>query len=239
MKRLAVLGNSHLASLKRGWQRLSAQVESPASDWEPCFYGAPGGELNSLARAGARLVSPEPEVRAKLAFTSGGNGDIDVAAHEAVLIYGLDLRVPVLPEALSEQVRQLTCEDCVAASQNLRLARLVREIVPDMPVIIAPGPMSSEVQRWVLDRRPETYPQVIARLQRAAEAWGIGLQGQPEGTLVQGWFTEERHAREAVDLAAPGSRDLAKRRHRIDHYHMGEEYGALWWQDFLAALRGG
>lgn len=231
--KVCVIGNSHLASLKKGWEALSAAHPSVALT----FWGAPGRELNTLTRSGDSLASSSESVRKMLAFTSGIGEEIEIPGYDAVLLYGLDLKVPLLSFDLSEQVRQQTCADCLEASLNLKLARWVREISPQMRIYIAPRPMGSVVNQSVLKTAHEAYGEVAQRFQQAAASLAsLQFQAQPQDTLVHGWFTLADFASNGVDLAGPGGPHVAKRRPQVDHYHMNGDYGRLWLQSFLRQL---
>lgn len=232
--KICVIGNSHLASLKKGWEELASDHPSVTLT----FWGAPGHELKTLARSGTSLVSASGQVRRMLAFTSGVGEAIEIPAYDVVLLYGLDLRVPFLPLDLSEQVRQLTCVDCLDASLNFKLAAWVRDISADVPVYIAPRPMGSFVGKSLLNTAHEPYGMVIQRLQGIAASASLRVHGQPPDTLVHDWCTQAHFAKDSVDLAGPRSTDVAKRRPQVDNYHMNGAFGRLWLQHFLQALQG-
>ncbi|MCA6215761.1 hypothetical protein KGA65_04295 [Ideonella sp. B7] len=231
--KVGVIGNSHLASLKKGWEALAVANPSVALT----FWGAPGNDLGTLARSGTALVSPSEQVRRMLAFTSGVGEEIQVPDHDVVLLYGLDLRIPFLPLDLSEQVRQQTCVDCLDASLNLRLAREIQGISGRIPIYIAPRPMGAFVAKHKLSTPHESYAEVVRRFQRIAAQVALKFQAQPQETLTYDWFTQEHFARNSVDLAGPDGADLAKVRHRVDHHHMNGDYGRLWLEGFLPQLR--
>lgn len=85
MPRICLIGDSHLAALKRGWSRLQSQFPGMTLT----FFAMEAGLLR-LDVSGGKLVAPDERVRKRLANTSEGDGDI-VPDYDAYVLCGLSL----------------------------------------------------------------------------------------------------------------------------------------------------
>jgi len=66
--KLCIIGNSHLAAIKLGWDQVGAEFP-----WlQPQFFGARADALLDLHAEGGRLVPATPDLAAKIAYVSGG-----------------------------------------------------------------------------------------------------------------------------------------------------------------------
>ena len=63
MMKICVLGNSHIASLKNGWDRVGQKYP----DIELVFFGARGAGLDGLELDGKALVAANDDLRHSLA----------------------------------------------------------------------------------------------------------------------------------------------------------------------------
>jgi len=73
-------------------------------------------------------------------MTSGGYGRIDIDSYNAFLVYGLFLDIPKLDLRLSEAVKSVTLDDCVARSLNFRFVKELAENTCS-PVFYAASPV--------------------------------------------------------------------------------------------------
>jgi len=89
MKKLCVLGNSHVGSLKRAWDRL--KKSHLGNNFEITFFADRGDLLKSLTAEHHFLTSDNIRVKRSLSFTSGGLSKIDTNAYDFFLIYGSQL----------------------------------------------------------------------------------------------------------------------------------------------------
>lgn len=83
--RIAVLGNSHLAAAKEGWDLIAS--DHPAC--ELTFFGAPGLMMGDLAIEDRALVPRTGRLRKKLERSSNGLGRIVPADFDRFILYGL------------------------------------------------------------------------------------------------------------------------------------------------------
>ena len=83
--KVCVLGNSHLASMKTGWDL----VRDAFPDHELTFFGAPKAMMDDLSLEGNCLVPGNEKLRRKLNGFSNGLDAIDIDAFDAFIVVGL------------------------------------------------------------------------------------------------------------------------------------------------------
>lgn len=83
--KICVLGNSHLASMKTGWEL----IRETTPDLDLTFFGAPKAMMDDLLLEGDHLVAGTDKLRRKLKTFSEGSETIDVNAFDAFVIVGL------------------------------------------------------------------------------------------------------------------------------------------------------
>jgi hypothetical protein len=85
--RLCIIGNSHLAALKLGWDALA---EKP--DLQPTFFGAPSDGMRHLRAEGGRLIPKRRDIAEHFARMSGRE-DIRLDDYDAFLLVGLNVSI--------------------------------------------------------------------------------------------------------------------------------------------------
>lgn len=231
--RICVIGNSHAAAIKEGWDRIAADHPGVAVQ----FFAAPGDNMDGLKLFEGRMVATEPLLAEFVTLSSGGQTEIRPEAHDLFLIVGLGLRPPKMDRRLSAQVyRAVTSElsRCLAC----RVAGMIR-MVSEAPILMLPNPLPA---------RQPTPDETEGRLMRQEDCLrdvqsALGLNGlqilrQPEETLSSGWTTDRRWSEGSSTLAgvigmAPGAMHPDS-----EFNHMNADYGALWLSMILADLAG-
>ena len=83
--RVCVLGNSHLAALRRGWDQIAERF--PAH--KLTFFGAPRNIMGDLVLDGRRLVPRTEKLLQKIRQSSGGLDAVELDHYDAFVLYGL------------------------------------------------------------------------------------------------------------------------------------------------------
>jgi len=89
--RLCVIGNSHIAALKLGWDRLMAEAVPGWDAVEPTFFGAPSDGMRHVEMQGTALVPTRQKIASHFRQLSGGYDRIDLARFDAFLLVGLNV----------------------------------------------------------------------------------------------------------------------------------------------------
>lgn len=256
--RLCLIGNSHLAAIKLGWQLLA----SKHPDVVPTFFGSPRNSLRELHWQGAALVCRSEPVKHNLQMTSGGLSEIDLRNFDAVLLCGLGFGLRQLarvyishrhmglgnwPDAV-QRVSRACFQDAVSGQmrQTLasRLGHLIRERTA-VPLLLVPTPMPVDtlleggdqdiIECWrpMIDSGDPSV--LIAEYQRACAALVppfSGILQQPEATLASPVTTHPSFQHGAVRL----TEGLNERQPEGDVSHMNAAYGAQVLQLALAEI---
>lgn len=88
--RICVIGNSHIAALKLGWDALQASGQAP--DLRPTFFGAPSDGVRHV-RVENGVLSPKRKDIAEHFRTMGGTDRIRLDDFDAFFLIGLNVSV--------------------------------------------------------------------------------------------------------------------------------------------------
>lgn len=136
--KIAVIGNSHIGSLKRGADMIAPQ-DIPH---DLRYFGARSNGLKDLRTEGTSLVPTSDEVTNAIAFTSGGETRIDTDAYDAFLLYGMEARPFFAPidRFYSSAVLARALKDVFEGSlSHLMLGKL--RAITDKPIYVGHNPM--------------------------------------------------------------------------------------------------
>lgn len=224
--RILVIGTSHVAALKLGWEIVAAQHP----DVTLTIFGAPLGKLASLKPEGAQLVSADAEARSLL-LASGGAEVVSPGDFDAVLLVGMRLYVPRLDMRMSSALRDTTLDD-VMGGPVMGLAKRLRRLAP-LPLFFAPEPLWADLPRY---RRGEGnllgYAEVLARMRSRIPLPRARILPQPPQTISAAQLTPLAYSveREPVELVEAAFGRV------FDQVHMNARFGAEWWAENLPAI---
>jgi hypothetical protein len=251
MRKICIIGNSHIGALKSAWDGLH-------SEWpgiEITFFGA----LTPVLRAGGPVVSEgclKPstvELRKYFSDTSGGLEDI-CGQYDAYLVCGLRFGSERMENICSHfraethfrDGRRPVSDECYLAitkgylstTQNLEMVAKVRQITA-APVWVLPTPMPSDASTGTeLDKLEEVGDDKSVRnmlfeaMRQLVDEKGFRLLLQPEVTLSRPLKTKSIYTRGALKLTGGMKEPLAKE----DYKHMNGDYGSLILRPWLATL---
>lgn len=93
MIRLCVMGNSHLAAFKLGWDALVKDNDPTARALSPVFFGAPRDAMRHVRQEDGRIIPTRKDVPESFERMSGGQREIRLADYDAVLLVGLGVSI--------------------------------------------------------------------------------------------------------------------------------------------------
>lgn len=228
--RLCVIGNSHLAAIRLGWDTVA-----PEFPWlQMTFFGARADGLRDLQVKGGRLVPGTADLADKLAYTSGGLTEIDPAQYDAALLVGMNY-IPTMPAhaGLSQAVRALVARAAYDASlAGLVFARL-RAAAPQLPVHVMPNPLRRRVPGAEAAQAVVPYAVRLADFRRGLGEGPVHVVGQPPETLVDDLYTADAYGIGAVALDQGRG---ARAKNDDDVSHMNHDYGVLMLRHWLPGL---
>lgn len=230
MIRLCVIGNSHVASLKKAWDELA----SDHPEVQLTFFACRGWHLFKLFAEEGSLRCKGEALKQILAFTSGGASEVRVDDYDRFLIYGSDARpyFTAPSEVYSRAAVMQSVYDSVGGTLAYYLLRQLR-LLTDKPIYVGHCPLlgAESVRSRVT---PQTFIDGVEFVNRVFySALNAELVPQPIETIVNGMSTDPVYTRGATKLAVGDALDDVTQPD-TDRSHMNGEFGALWLQQFLA-----
>lgn len=229
--RLCVIGNSHVAAIKQGWDEIGAEFP-----WlEPQFFGARGDALLDLHAQGDRLVPAHDDLAGKLAHTSGGETSIDPSRFDAALLVGMNYIPPMPADArLSQAVRAAAARAAFDETLAGHVFAQLRQAAPALPVHVLPNPLRRKAAKAKGDPVAVVpYAVRLADFRLGLGAGPVHVAGQPTETIVDDLYTADRYGIGAIALDQGRG---ARAKDEDDVSHMNAEYGTLVLRRWLPTL---
>lgn len=225
MMNICVIGNSHVACLKKAWDTFKTD------DINIDFFAHQAQGMSALSVNGNSLVSTNDKLKQALIRSSLGKQTIIPAEYNAVVLVGLGLELLHLNtlKKFSHAVKEATYSDYVKQTLLYSLAEKVRSI-SNRPLYILHAPLKAK------DAKPQgckIYIDSVRFLSGAfSEISDVNVLLQPLKTVVEDRFTSPEYAKAALKL------DVGKidKHHIEDGAHMNADFGKLWLDDLLAAI---
>ncbi|PZQ17095.1 MAG: hypothetical protein DI565_06855 [Ancylobacter novellus] len=242
--KICILGNSHIAAFRGGWSK----VADFYPDVELEFFGAKGMDLKALRARGSVLTANSPKVVKQLMITSGGKSSIDPKDYDGFLIVGVGAGVSMLikntqyyrtaemigdvevEHLVSDDIFSISALNYIESSVFLRLIRLIRQVVPHRPIVVASTPFpragitKAEPDPWAVAdlvgrRLNELW--IEGKEQIAAE-YDVEFVEQPIETIENRFFTSD-------ELSSGSVRLLRDAEHEEEEFsHMNVDYGVAY-----------
>ena len=241
MRRICVIGNSHIAAFKLGLGRRDGVSVT--------FFGSHAGTLGETDAKSGRLVPTTDQVRKSFIHTSGGQEEIKFADFDEVVLVGvgcgLHSFVKVFhlhrPVELHRKGTYLISGDALRSVFNtatkLHQAKaILRKIksATSLPITVVPSPMPSEVIErsaqwegfWSSDWPTKSYESYLDALTQL----GCRVTHQPADTLAKPWLTKAKFSHGSVMLLG----DLTTKHEEDEYWHMNPSYGSRMWDSLLS-----
>lgn len=233
--RVCVLGNSHAAALKQGFDSLN---DKPGR-CEVTFFASRADGLRSLVCRGGKLLSPDANVSQNLLRTSGGQMVIDPGAYDLFLIHALEFRYDyalLQSGAYTQGFIAAWMWQSWMESTAFHVLKLLLSVT-DCEIVLSPQPYASAADeriRKMVTRYKRAAPsigEIFADCRKPSEFERLRMLEQPDETIVDGVLTKPRYSRGSVRLDVGDS--ISGTTHpEHDHRHMNGEYGAAVWRHF-------
>lgn len=243
MTAVCLIGNSHLAALKRGWPEIKAAFPGVVLD----FYGSAGVTLH-LEVCGGKLVALDAKVQRRLAMTSAKSGEIE-PVYDAYVVCGLSLKPMLAIKAYiakfgelrtSGRVTAANIEDLAAAMGSALRGSLAVDVmsklrrITDAPIFLIATPLAAyerNVGLWKKMKHQET--RVAAALDKTCRKLALDFSAtfvpQPAETIAANGLTTRP---EFYLLPVYQVKD-----EKADHTHMNPAFGAIVLRDVLEKIQ--
>lgn len=260
MIRLCIIGNSHMAAYKLGWDMLVAAGDPVTRQIRPVFFGAPRDGIRQVTQEGGRIIPIRKDIAEGFERTSGGQREIRLADHDAVLLLGLGVSVKRILRLYKTHVWHGLAPDPARVMVPTRFVRdflterygstLMGETADkvrqgrDMPMIAVAEPFWASWARENSGDKPDygwdaairagdsgLLGQMFHETVAASLAGRAGLVPQAEETVEHGILTRAEFNKDA-------SRLISGEGGGTDAAHMNGAFGAAMWPRLAAALSG-
>lgn len=239
-QRIALIGNSHAAAFKAGWDAIAGDYP----DVELVFFASPASSMRLLKVENGAIVPRREDIQKAFVWTSGGldriPGDMD-----AYILVGMSFSFPHLVALMSahrppdayepDGDHQLVSEVVFEAAMNgvLRGSGASANIdrvraISAAPIYYAPNPYSAETvlnnEAYAYWRKEATCERIFGFYRKAVDELRekCVVIEQPADTVTKRYFTLAEHARNAPKLREGAPANYAD----DDHGHMNGAFGA-------------
>jgi hypothetical protein len=244
MTAICLIGNSHVGALKLGWPEIEAQFPGFMLD----FY-ASAGQSMQLDVVDGKLV-PAPDIRKRLAATSGKDGDIE-GTYDAYVVCGLTLssmRAMHAYNAKFVEMRQAAqyktagVDDFAQAMEPALRGAIAVDVIAKLrkitkaPIFLIGTPYGAHVRHEQLWEKLKArgHEAVVAQAydaacKRIAAELSATFVPQPAETVAgNGFTTRETFFLFPLDYV---------RSEKAEHTHMNASFGAIVLRDVLGKAR--
>jgi hypothetical protein len=244
MKRLLLFGNSHLSSLRLGWDDVATQHSS----YQCIFFGAPAMWSKHAQLEGGTITISSKMLADKVARLSGRKS-VTLADYDVIGIVGMffgfaacvkELRrvhiYGMVPQKPDSQIISRAClrtmfHHILKSSPGFEWANKIKR-ASHKPVLLIPTPFSSETRlevdehiRPVAQHFRKSIPNVFGiyeEVERSvASSAGLIIVEPPPETIAFSGFTKAEFSRGSARLLDQQAKHPAE-----DYTHMNSSYGA-------------
>jgi hypothetical protein len=249
--RLCVIGNSHIAALKLGWDQLMSHDHAVTKAIAPTYFGAPRDGLKNIEIRDGRLVPTKAEIREQFLRMSDGRAEIDPAAYDGFLLVGLGVSMKRVLRlyrthrwfglqqepghvVTSQGFAQAFLTEGYAGTRLVTVARMLAELGA-RHVFATPEPYWSALMPNHIAKRGDfgwakaagsgdgdPLADVFAASVSAAMSHHMTMIWQPPATIEHGIMTRSMFNKGA-------SKFISGQGEESDAAHMNADYGAVWW----------
>lgn len=245
MRRLCFIGDSHLACIKKAWDRELAARHPEAS---AIFFAVPGSNIEHLEVRDGALSAENPKLRQYLVLSSGGLDRID-GSYDAYALHGMYLGVatalgtlragkgrPYLERIASDGYRA-QLRNAIENSVSITTLRKLRRIT-QAPAVLSPTAFTHGQMPWLRKRLVEmrAAEPLIAlldeELRRACRNLDAVFVPQPLETLGEdGLAAKPEYSASPVRYVTKLDEPLPE-----DRSHLNVHYGAEMTAAVMTAL---
>lgn len=246
-KKVLIIGNSHIASLKNGWDLLKQQKRETS---ELLFLGARRDRVSKLEITNGCLYSHNDEVSKSFEYTFGNKQvDLNVLKPSAILFYGMDMHIPIeffyksASGLFSKAVQNIAFSDMVNTAWSFKVIQRVRahfsgSIYVAMPFRASPTPQANEVSS-ALEKNNADFIKTVAYANRCFyRRLGIEYIPQPFETFDVETFRSHFSFSQGSTRLAVGFDNDDEQHPETDLNHMNAEFGAIFLRKMIDTING-
>jgi len=232
--KICIIGNSHIATLKRAWDD---ELAERYPNFRLTFFGAVQIKLLGLQIENGVLTPNNQSLADNLKFTSGGQSTINPADFDEILIVGLCRDVNTLVENFETGYSSAVIEQAIIDYwDKSNLAKLLTRVAKIHSGRIFAG--HNPLRSIGVDAPIGTgqYPRFVDLSNQLGLAkFKTELIPQPGETLIDGKSTAQKFCSQSVRLSVGVPRD-SHVHSDVELAHMNAAFGAIWLEHFFGRL---
>lgn len=231
MRRVFVLGNSHVAALKLAWDDLASEYPETSVT----FFAARADATRDVTVDNGRLMAGNTTLREQFALTSGGPSHIDPNDFDAVVCYGglsVSLRRAEVDSFSSGFARKSLLDRTYSSLMFTHVGRL-REIT-EKPVFAAFAPLRAPSSGFVRTALMSMREACDLVQNEALNALKATVLCQPQCTLLDAYTTKPEFSVGSVQLTEIQKSTGAHSDGELSH--MNKSYGEIWLREYLPRI---
>lgn len=230
--RICVLGNSHVASLKKGWDLIKDRYENI----DLTFFAQRQRGLIDLEIKDGMLFPSTISLKNAISYTSGGRDHIDFSLYDSCLIYGLGLKpYKASPDQFfSENVLSFALKDHISKTVSLRTLLKIKKVSSITTYVGHQPLLAAQEENDIGDLR--LYFEGFELLkQYFNKEYGCNLVSQPSNTICGGFNTMQVFSSQSTRLDIGDG--ISGEEHPVnDVEHMNDLFGAKYLEEFFKLL---
>jgi len=229
MTKICIIGNSHVGSLKRGWNEIWADYP----EQEITFFAQRSDGINDLVALNGKLIPDNEKLVKALEFTSAGKKEIDPIDYDVFVIYGAGANINFINDNqfYSSAVIKSSLIDLVTNTVSFAILKRLRNLT-NKAIFIGHIPLVAAVE-ILSESTPSDY---IARVELLNNLIYRPLRAelvlQPLSTIVNGNNTHPSFSKGSKSLAIGDNFDN-KYHPDDDNEHMNDKFGEIWLRKFI------
>ncbi len=233
MKKIALIGNSHIACIREAW------VENPRN-MNIVFFGSHSNSLLNTSNKNNKIVATNDVVSNNLKMTSGGLGLIDIGDYDLIVLHGL----MSTPNSFLH-LKRAKNSNIFYSSEVIRHTNpyfksisyhLVKEIrkSSNVPIFISHVPYPATKNPYpAVD--PAEHNEFVEMLESTIADDNIFVLSQHPDTIIDFRHTKEKYSKGSKRLNVQEVKGT-KQHPEDDIAHMNKEFGDLYLQNLEAHL---
>lgn len=232
MTRMCFIGNSHLAAIKEGWER----VRRDFGEFDITFFAARAKRLQGLYLDNGALVPDNDALAKYLAFTSNGLSEICLKDYDVFLVYGLGLK-PIIKwqdSFYTSQFRSEAYGQSFNKCLNVKIATMIASCV-SVPVFVGHEPLPSGRAGYLNYSKSDFSGSMEDMKKYVNSNYNLNFVVQPDYTVDDVARTKTEYSIGSKRLGVGVSNDFEEHP-KSDCWHMNKKYGESWVLNFMELL---
>ncbi|PCH75455.1 MAG: hypothetical protein COC12_00545 [Rhodobacteraceae bacterium] len=225
--KICILGNSHAAALKHGWDRINSEYPDVDAD----IFSMRGQNMAELELVGHSLSLAQTSKNKMYSFPQTAGNVIDLKSYDGFILHGLGLRVSIIPGAVfSKACRETAVVDAVKATALWGILSDIRK-VSDVKILVGHTPLRTALSVQSNGPSAEYRLYLDEMNEHCFRDLTAAVVAQPDNTIVNGCMTDPKYNTDVVSLTKEALEESGAR--HSDLTHMNPAFGVEMLREFL------